>query len=229
MELPLFVYNRDQLIQLRDSASPAPRDIPAEIRKRRRGSRAGLKVKLRKRRFKPTLPSIVMGNVRSLENKMDELTALVRTQSGYRESSFMCFSETWLQDVTPDSAMALDGFRLVRADRGKQSGKKRGGGLAVFVNSRWCDPGHVTEKTKVCLPDIEVLAVGMHPYYMPREFSHVILLAVYIPPSADGGSACDVIHSITASLQTQHPDALFLISGDFNHVPLKRTLSRHWT
>lgn len=31
-------------------------------------------------------------------------------------------------------------FTLVRVGRGKQSGKKRGGGLPVFVNSNWCGP-----------------------------------------------------------------------------------------
>ncbi len=35
------------------------------------------------------------------------------------------------------SLLEVTGFTLVRADRGKQSGKKRGGGLAVFVNSKW--------------------------------------------------------------------------------------------
>ena len=33
-----------------------------------------------------------------------------------------------------------------------------------------------------------------------------------------------VIHSVTSSLQTQHPQALFLISGDFNHASLSSTL-----
>ena len=37
-------------------------------------------------------------------------------------------------------------------------------------------------------------------------------------------AACDVLHSITSSLQTQHPQALFLISGDFNHASLSSTL-----
>lgn len=34
----------------------------------------------------------------------------------------------------------------------------------------------------------------------------------------------DVIHSAVAKAQTEHPEALVLISGDFNHV----TLTTHW-
>ena len=34
---------------------------------------------------------------------MDELEALARTQQEYRESSIMCFTETWLHEQIPDS------------------------------------------------------------------------------------------------------------------------------
>ncbi|XP_030581547.1 uncharacterized protein LOC115777725 [Archocentrus centrarchus] len=176
--------------------------------------------------YKPRLPSLIMGNVRSLANKMDELTALVRSQREYRECSLMCFSETWLHQDIPDDNVSIDGFQTIRADRSyTESGKRRGGGLAVLVNNRWCNPGHITIKERVGCPDIELLAVGLRPYYLPREFSHVIIVAVYVPPSANPTSACDVIHSTLACLQTQHPTALIAISGDFNHVTMEKTLS----
>lgn len=44
--------------------------------------------------------------------EMEELTALVRSQWEYRECSFMCFTETWLKERTPDSVVALDRFHL---------------------------------------------------------------------------------------------------------------------
>nr|XP_057907087.1 uncharacterized protein LOC131104187 [Doryrhamphus excisus] len=64
----------------------------------------------------------------------------------------------------------------------------------------------------------------MRPYYLPREFSHVIAIAAYIPPSANADAACDVIHSAVGRLQTQHPQALLLLSGDFNHASPSSTL-----
>ena len=163
-------------------------------------------------------------NVRSLPNKMDELAALTRHQRDYRACSITMFTETWLTALTPDTAVELDGFKLLRADRTRESGKRKGGGLAVFVNDRWCSSGHITIKEQLCCKDIELLAVSMRPYYLPREFSHVIAIAAYIPPSANADAACDVLHSVTSRLQTEHPQALLLISGDFNHASPSSTL-----
>ncbi|XP_029924039.1 uncharacterized protein LOC115371064 [Myripristis murdjan] len=221
-----IVYSRDQLLALRGTAVlPHERpDVPRELKRRRRGSRAGAARRTRRRRYRPVLPSIIMGNVRSLPNKMDELAALTRHQRDYRECSIMMLTETWLTELTPDTAADLDGFKLVRADRTRESGKRKGGGLAVFVNDRWCNSGHITIKEQLCCRDIELLAVGMRPYYLPREFSHVIAIAAYIPPSANADAACDVLHSVTSRLQTEHPQALFLISGDFNHASPSSTL-----
>ncbi|TWW66494.1 hypothetical protein D4764_20G0005260 [Takifugu flavidus] len=75
----------------------------------------------RRRRYRPVLPSIIMGNVRSLPNKMDELAALTRHQREYRESSLLLFTETWLTALTPDTAAQLEGFTLLRADRSRES------------------------------------------------------------------------------------------------------------
>ncbi|KAI3351339.1 hypothetical protein L3Q82_005886 [Scortum barcoo] len=98
----------------------------------------------------------------------------------------MHFTETWLNHLTPDSLVQLDGFHLViRADRNiRESGKKKEGGIALFVNDRWCNPGHIHVKEQRCTRDIELLAVSIRPYYLPREFSHVIAITTtYIPPS----------------------------------------------
>lgn len=62
--------------------------------------------------------------------------------------------------------------------------------------------------------------VGLKPYDMPREFSHTIVVCVYVAAYVHDETACDVIHSTIVRLQTQHPDAFFAISGDFNHVTL---------
>ncbi|KAI3353878.1 hypothetical protein L3Q82_005088 [Scortum barcoo] len=65
----------------------------------------------------------------------------------------------------------------------------------------------------------------MRPYYLPREFMSTVVIAVYIPPSADAAVACEVISSTTAKLQTDHPDAFMVITGDFNHGSLDKTLN----
>ncbi|KAJ4938265.1 hypothetical protein JOQ06_002890 [Pogonophryne albipinna] len=42
----------------------------------------------------------------------------------------------------------------------------------------------------------------MRPHYLPREFTHVIVIAAYIPPSANAEEACDVISSTPVPTRT---------------------------
>ncbi|KAI4892795.1 hypothetical protein NFI96_002483, partial [Prochilodus magdalenae] len=199
-----IVYSRDQLLALRKTPPlfTSRLEIPAELRRPYRGCRAGNKRRERKRRYKPCLPSIIMGNVRSLANKTDELSALIRTQREYRECSILCFTESWLNQNVPDSHVHLNGFTTVRADR-------------VY---------HQTVKEVICQPDIELCVVGMRPYYLPREFTKVVMCAVYVPPSANMDFACDVINSAIARVQNQSPNAFIAVSGDFNHTSLSSCL-----
>ncbi len=39
--------------------------------------------------FRPAVPPIIMGNARSVNNKMEELESLIRSQKVYRESSYV--------------------------------------------------------------------------------------------------------------------------------------------
>lgn len=78
---------------------------------------------------------------------------------------------------------------------------------------RWCPSGHVHVKERFSNPDIELLAVRMHPYYLPQEFTSVIVITVYILPSDDAVVADEIINSTVAMAQTQHPNALQLSLG----------------
>lgn len=221
-----FIYSRAELLALRTKGQTGMRhNIPAELKRSYRGCKAGARRADHRRRFKPSIPTVIMGNVNSLQNKIDELCAL-NNHRLYRECSLFIFTETWLTELTPQANVDLCGFTSVRADRDTQaSGKSRGGGLIVYVNNRYCNPGHVSVKVSVCRPDLELLAVSLRPYYLPREFSHVICVCVYIPPRADATAACEKIHTVTARLQTQNPEAFIIISGDFNHATLDSTLA----
>ena len=225
-----LAYSREKLLSLQTMGRASIfHYIPEELRRRHRGGKAGVKVKAtltaKRWKYKPSVLSILMGNVNCLTNKTDELAALVRTDRTLRECSLLCLSETWLTQNTPDANLDLPGFTTVRADWDcGRSGKSKGGGLALFINNRWCNQGHVMVKEIMCNRDIELLPVGLRPYYMPKEFSHAIAVVVYVPLRVHADTACDVIHSIIARMQTQHPDAFFTISGDFNHVALDSTL-----
>lgn len=128
---------------LRHGAGVPAAHRPEDIwRHNRRGWRAGVKVRERIESDR-TLKTYgeLMGNVRSLANQADEQMI---SQRAYRECTVLCFTETWLNGNLLDSLLEPAGFTQVQADSGKQSGKKRGGSLALFVNSKACNPGHVT-------------------------------------------------------------------------------------
>ena len=63
---------------------------------RRRGRRRGLLVRLRRRAHRATLPRILLANVQSLDNQIDEIRAWVALQRDIRDCNILCFTETWL-------------------------------------------------------------------------------------------------------------------------------------
>ena len=87
------------------------------VKRRKRGQRGGIRVKCRRRGQRGYLPPIVTGNVRSLYNKIEELTGCREHLYQFRECSVMCFTETWLNDTIPDYSVKLDKFNIYRADR----------------------------------------------------------------------------------------------------------------
>lgn len=77
---------------------------------------------------------------------------------------------------------------------------------------------------------VEALAVRCRPFYIPREFTVVIIVAVYIPPStstnAKARGARSELYKIISDLQTAHPDSFLIVAGDFNNAKLKSVLPK---
>lgn len=156
-----FIYTCDQLC------------VPKELLIPYRGCRAGCKTKAKRIQYKH-----FMGNVQSLGNKMEELNTLIRTQREYWECSVISFTEKRLHKDILDSS--FPGFQTETLNW-----VVRGEGVELFGNNRWCNPGHVNVKEHNCCPNVEFLAVGLPPYYLPRDFIVAIVVSVYTPPAAD--------------------------------------------
>ncbi|XP_061610195.1 uncharacterized protein LOC133468375 isoform X1 [Phyllopteryx taeniolatus] len=86
-------------------------------RRRHRGKRAGIQVKLRNTGYRLAFQSIHLANERSLPNKMDELHLLMKSSKDFGRSAAMFFTETLLCEAIPDGAVMLPGFHLHLADR----------------------------------------------------------------------------------------------------------------
>uniref|UniRef100_A0A669BZP0 Reverse transcriptase domain-containing protein n=1 Tax=Oreochromis niloticus TaxID=8128 RepID=A0A669BZP0_ORENI len=151
---------------------------------------------------------------------MDELR--LRITSRCLDYCVMIITETWLDSFTPDTAIELAGHATFRADRNKESGKKRGGGLLVFVNNNWCTNN--TVKVVHCCPDIEYMMVQCRPFYLPRELTAITIIAVYVPPQANAKSAMKLLQPSINKQLTTHPDCAMIVAGDFNHANLKSVL-----
>ena len=55
----------------------------------------------------------------------------------------------------------------------------------------------------------------------------MFITVVYIPPSASASNnALTDLYEAISKLQNEHPDALFIVAGDFNHVNLKKVLPK---
>ncbi len=147
-------------------------------RKKHRGRRAGIRDRLRKRAHSPPLPSILLANVQSLENKMDDLRARTSFQWDIRDCNILCLSETWFTPSVPDTAVTpSDNFSVLRMDRTAEAGKIKGGGVCFMINKKWCDPRNISILSRSCSPHLEHLSIICRPFYLPREFSAVIATA----------------------------------------------------
>ncbi|KAG1941504.1 hypothetical protein F2P79_015936 [Pimephales promelas] len=81
---------------------------------RKMGEGGGVCWRLRKRPFKPPLPSIILSNVRSLRNKMDILHAKCLAERTFKEAGIITLTETWLDEAVPDSEVDLENYEGVR-------------------------------------------------------------------------------------------------------------------
>ncbi len=152
-------------------------------RRRKRGKRAGVLVRLRRRAFRPPLPTILLANVQSLDNKLCELRARISYQRETRDCCVICLTETWMSAMVPDSAIELTGFSVHRSDRTEElTGKSRGGGVCFYINNSWCNERNIHSIKSFCSPDLEFHTLLCRPFWLPREFKAIIITAVYIPP-----------------------------------------------
>ncbi len=199
-------------------------------RSRKRGKRAGVLVRLRRRAFRPTLPTILLANVQSLDKKLCELRARISYQRETRDCCVIWLTETWMSAMVPDSAIELTGFSVHRSDRTKElTGKSRGGGVCFYINNSWCDERNIHSIKSFCSPDLEFHMLLCRPFWLPREFTAIIITAVYIPPQANTDQALKELYGNISEQETVHPDAAFVVTGDFNKANFRTIAPKYFT
>ncbi len=84
-------------------------------RKKHRGRHAGIRNRLRERAHSPSLPSILLANVQSLENKMDDLRARISFQRDIRDCNILCLTGLLSGNMSEYKASCYALHRAVRA------------------------------------------------------------------------------------------------------------------
>ncbi len=77
---------------------------------------------------------------------------------------------------------------------------------------------------KHCSPLVEFMIITCRPFYLPREFTAILLVAVYIPPSSNNNNRSEALNDLYQHIseqQTAHPDTFLILAGDFNHADLR--------
>ena len=123
----------------------------------------------------------------------------------------LCITESWLTPQIPDSAVNIPGFNLFRNDRTNAMG----GGVCTYL--RHDIP---CKRLVECeSPDVESLWLHLRPHSLPRSISSITLCVVY-HSTANGNpeneALCHHIRKNLDALLIKQPNALVLVTGDFN-------------
>ena len=97
------------------------------------------------------------------------------------------------------------------------------GVVCTLVNDRWATDVKILSKT--CSIDIETTTIVCRPFYLPREFSSIILTAVYTP-QANTDAAVIQLSDIVTQAEHSQPDSFVIVTGDFNKANPKKEMPK---
>ena len=154
-------------------------------------------------------------NTRSLYRRLDEIRLL------YSNYDFICCSETWLDDRYTDDMLHIDDMKLFRLDRlSTRRGLYRynnGGGVCIYVNSKWASFCTIYGRGTICRPDFEILTLKIEK----PNFKKLLISVVYKPPKGD----CSNCIEFFSEFVSINRNCESWILGDFNTDLLKRNVT----
>ena len=153
------------------------------------------------------LPTMLLSNVTSLPNKLEEVTITARSDN----CGVIAITEAW--QLNPQVATIPDFtlFHHLRVDR-------RGGGVAVYCHNTLRPTQLSTD-----IPDgVEAVWVRASPSKAPRGAASIIYCVLYSPPRNPSQQQLlqHLIHT-SDEMRTKYPSAKLVICGDFNDIDTK--------
>jgi len=113
------------------------------------------------------MPVLLLTNLNRLHNKLDELSVLVKTH----QPTVLAITESWLHSNTPDDAVSLQNYNIMRRDRLNM----QGGGVLLYI-AKSCNARRLLAYES---DNFEVLWAALRPKLLPRPLS-ILLVAVFL-------------------------------------------------
>ncbi|CAB4038401.1 Hypothetical predicted protein, partial [Paramuricea clavata] len=155
------------------------------------------------------LPTLLVANVRSIINKIDELQLVAQIN----QVEVICITESWLNTSVVDSMISLSNFIQFRNDRTYSCG----GGVSIYIKEEiYCRRLEHFEDSA-----IESLWLLLRPKRLPRSISALLLAVIYHTTSSGANENFELYNHIQRNVESflsLHPDGLVFVTGDFNPV-----------
>lgn len=159
-----------------------------------------------------SLPSLLLSNVTSLSNKIEELMVTVRSTG----AGVVVITEAW--QIAPEICN-IDDYELFHHLRTN----RRGGGVALYCRSD-LTPSHLQVDTP---EGVEALWMRVTPARHPRHTAFIIYCVAYPPPPAPTAQLLvDHIIDTADALRVRFLSAKLVICGDFNRLDVNDTMHR---
>ena len=138
---------------------------------------------------------------------MDEIQQIAELNS----AGAMCITESRLSPNDPDSCVSIPGYNLFRKDRVDSTG----GGVCIYLDNKI-----PCKRLEFCDQDgVESIWIQMRPYSLPRQITSTVLGVIYHSTrnkQPENTILQEHIQKNLDALLSKQPNALVLITGDFN-------------
>ena len=152
-------------------------------------------------------------NCRSVYPKLSEIG------ESFAAFDFVSLSETWLSYKYTDTVIRLPDKKVFRQDRiwvNNDGIVKKGGGVAIYVSSKWSPYVTVDTDFTCSTCDIEMLTINVKK---PGR-RYMTIITVYRPPNGDCLNFISKLSGFLEQLKEKNPE--IWIMGDFNINILER-------
>ena len=146
-------------------------------------------------------------NCRSIFKKLDQLVLL------YRECDIMCISETWLSSKLCNNLLHFPSKMLFRQDRSYGHREVRGGGVCIYIDSKFGPYTSVNVPCSTCNSDFEILSLDI----TRPGHKHMTMVCIYRPPRGKHPSFIKFLEHVFKTSKSE-----IWILGDFNVDYLNR-------